>query len=55
MIAGHGSPIPLLRKGRRDELRAATGTTSLPVLRLPDGTIREHSRSILAWVKSQSA
>ena len=55
VIAGHGSPIPLLRKGRRDELRAATGTTSLPVLRLPDGTIREHSRSILAWVKSQSA
>jgi glutathione S-transferase len=50
VIAGHGSPIPFLRRGSRDQLLQATGTTKLPTLRLPDGTVISHSRAILAWV-----
>jgi glutathione S-transferase len=53
VIAGHGNPIPFLRKGSRDELRAATGDDKLPTLKLPDGTVIKHSRAILAWVKQQ--
>jgi glutathione S-transferase len=53
VIAAHGSPIPFLRKGSREELRAATGDTKLPALKLPDGTVIKHSRAILAWVKEQ--
>jgi glutathione S-transferase len=53
VIAAHGSPIPFLRKGSRDELRAATGTTKLPALRLPDGTVITHSRAILRWIRQQ--
>jgi glutathione S-transferase len=52
VIAGHGSPIPFLRKGPRDELREATGTTKLPTLKLPDGTVISHSRAILSWIKA---
>jgi glutathione S-transferase len=52
-IAGHGSPIPFLRKGRRDALFAATGTEKLPTLKLPDGTILSHSKAIVAWVDRQ--
>jgi glutathione S-transferase len=55
VIAAHGSPIPFLRKGSRDELEAATGTKKLPTLKLPDGTVIIHSRRILAWVKDQKA
>jgi hypothetical protein len=54
VIAGHGNPIPFLRRGSRDELQAATGSTSLPAMKLPDGTVLLHSRAILAWVKDQS-
>jgi glutathione S-transferase len=54
VIAAHGSPIPFLRKGSRDELRAATGTTKLPTLKLLDGTAISHSRDILAWVERQT-
>ncbi len=54
VIAGHGSPLPFLRKGSRDELRAATGDAKLPALKLPDGTVITHSRAILSWVKQQS-
>ncbi len=50
VIAGHGHPVPLLRKGSRDELREATGTDKLPTLKLSDGTVISHSRRILAWV-----
>ena len=39
VIAGHGSPIPFLRRGSRDQLFEATGTKKLPTLKLPDGTI----------------
>lgn len=51
VIAAHGSPIPFLRKGSRDELRAATGATKLPALKLPDGTVLHHSGPILAWIQ----
>jgi glutathione S-transferase len=54
VIAGHGSPIPFLRKGSRDELRQATGSTKLPALKLADGTVITHSRAILAWVKQHN-
>jgi glutathione S-transferase len=53
VIAAHGSPIPFLRKGSRDELREATGSTKLPALKLPDGTVITHSRAIIAWVRQQ--
>jgi glutathione S-transferase len=53
VIAAHGSPIPFLRQGSREELRAATGTTKLPTLKLPDGSVISHSRAILAWIAQQ--
>jgi glutathione S-transferase len=53
VIAGHGSPIPFLRKGSRDELNEATGATKVPALKLPDGTVITHSRAILAWIRQQ--
>ena len=53
VIAAHGSPIPFLRKGSREELHAATGTKKLPTLVLPDGTVLSHSRAILAWIGQQ--
>ena len=53
VIAGHGSPIPFLRKGSRDELRQATGDEKLPAMKLPDGRVIVHSRAILAWVNDQ--
>ena len=54
VIAGHGHPIPFLRKGSRDELRRATGDTKLPALKLPDGTMVTHSRAILSWAARQA-
>jgi glutathione S-transferase len=54
VVAAHGSPIPFLRKGSRAELEAATGTTKLPALKLPDGTTVTPSRAILRWVREQS-
>jgi glutathione S-transferase len=51
VVAAHGSPIPFLRKGSRDELRAATGDTRLPALKLEDGTVLTHSKAILNWVE----
>ena len=53
VIAAHGSPIPFMRKGSRDDLRAATGDDKLPALKLPDGTVLTPSRAILAWVAQQ--
>jgi glutathione S-transferase len=53
VIAGHGSPLPFLRKGSREELRAATGATKLPALKLSDGTVLIHSRAILSWIREQ--
>jgi glutathione S-transferase len=54
-VAAHGSPIPFLRKGSRDDLKAKTGSTKLPVMELPDGRVLTHSREILDWVKQQPA
>jgi hypothetical protein len=55
VVAAHGSPIPFLRKGSREELREVTGDTRLPAMKLPDGTVMTHSREILAWVRAQPA
>ena len=54
VIAAHGSPIPFLRKGSRDELKAATGEAKLPALKLPDGTVLTHSKAIMSWIDGQS-
>ena len=51
VIAGHGSPLPFMRKGSRDELRAATGAEKLPALKLADGTVITHSRAIIGWAR----
>lgn len=53
VIAAHGSPIPFLRKGSREQLREATGDTKLPALKLPDGTVLTPSRAILAWIEQR--
>ena len=53
VIAGHGHPIPYLRKGSRDELQAATGDKKLPALKLADRTVLKHSRQLLRWVAQQ--
>lgn len=53
VVAAHGSPIPFLRKGSREELREETGTRKLPVLKLADGTVIANSRAILSWVAQQ--
>jgi hypothetical protein len=53
VIAAHGSPFPLMRKGSREALRDATGATKLPALKLPDGTVITHSRGILSWIAKQ--
>ena len=55
VIAAHGSPIPFMRKGSREELKAATGSKKLPALKLADGTVLTHSKAILAWVEEQKA
>jgi len=47
VVAAHGSPIPFLRRGSREELRSATGETKLPLLKLADGTVIAHSKQIL--------
>jgi glutathione S-transferase len=52
-IAAHGNPFPFLRKGSREELRQETGSTKLPALKLPDGTVITHSRAIRAWITEQ--
>ncbi len=54
VVAAHGSPIPFLRRGSREELRVATGATKLPALKLPDGTVITHSRAILNWISQHS-
>ncbi|HUH81868.1 MAG TPA: glutathione S-transferase N-terminal domain-containing protein [Solirubrobacteraceae bacterium] len=55
VIGGHGSPIPFLRKGSREELRAQTGDTKLPTLKTADGEVIKGSRAILAWISEQQA
>jgi glutathione S-transferase len=53
VIAGHGHPLPFLRKGSREDLRRETGDTKLPSLKLPDGTVLTHSRAIISWASRQ--
>jgi len=53
VVAAHGSPIPFLRKGSRDDLEAATGGKKLPALKLADGTVIRPSKAILKWVAEQ--
>jgi glutathione S-transferase len=53
VIAAHGSPIPLMRKGSREQLREATGAEKLPALKLSDGTVLTHSRAIFSWIGRQ--
>ena len=53
VVAAHGSPIPFLRKGSREELRESTGDTKLPALKLSDGTVITHSRAVLLWARRQ--
>lgn len=53
VVAAHGSPIPFLRKGSREELEKATGARKLPAMKLADGTILIHSRAIFAWIDQQ--
>jgi glutathione S-transferase len=55
VVAGHGNPLPFLRKGTREPVVAATGADKLPALKLPDGTVITHSRAILDWVKRRPA
>lgn len=38
----------------REDLRAATGTTKLPALKLADGTVISHSRAIVSWIGRQT-
>ena len=54
VVAGHGHPIPFLRKGSREDLKRATGDTKLPTLKLRDGTTLRHSRAILKWIGQRS-
>jgi glutathione S-transferase len=53
VVAAHGSPIPFLRKGSREELREASGDTKLPALKLADGRVLTHSRAIMSWIREQ--
>ena len=55
VVAAHGSPIPFLRKGSREELKAATGQEKLPALKLSDGTVLTHSRKIIDWASQQES
>lgn len=53
IVAAHGSPIPFLRKGSREELHKATGEEKLPALKLADGTVISPTRAILRWIDQQ--
>jgi glutathione S-transferase len=53
VVAAHGSPIPFLRRGSREELQKATGDKKLPAMKLPDGSVLANSKAILAWIGHQ--
>lgn len=53
VVAAHGNPIPFMRKGSRENVRAATGETKLPALVLDDGTVLIHSKAIMGWIGRQ--
>jgi glutathione S-transferase len=54
VVAAHGSPLPFMRKGSREQLRTDTGDTKLPALKLSDGTVITPSKAILAWIDQQA-
>ena len=54
VIAGHGHPVPILRKGSRDRVLDATGTRKLPTLLLRDGTVLSHTTAIFGWIDAQA-
>lgn len=54
VVAAHGSPIPFLRRGSREDLRSATGQERLPALVLGDGTVLTPSKAILSWIQQQA-
>ena len=49
-----GRPVGLVTKGRRPALKALSGQEQLPVLRLPDDTTVNGSKSIIAWASANS-
>ncbi len=53
VVAAHGSPIPFLRKGSREELRKQTGEERLPALKLGDGTVIRPAKAIIQWAGEQ--
>jgi hypothetical protein len=53
VVAAHGSPLPFMRKGSREQLREATGDTKLPALKLVDGTVLVPSKKVFAWIGQQ--
>ena len=54
VIGGKGSPVPFLRGGR-DDMREAIGTTHLPSLVAPDGSVISGTKPILAWIAGHDA
>jgi len=54
VIAAHGSPIPFLRKGSREQLEQETGSRKLPTLKLADGTVITPSSKIMRWIDEQA-
>lgn len=54
VVAAHGSPIPFLRKGSREELEKATGQKRLPALQLADGTVITPSKAIIKWARQHA-
>jgi len=44
-------PFGLFTSGRRPELKEMSGQEKLPVLRLPDGSTVNGSRSIVRWAR----
>jgi hypothetical protein len=54
VIAGHGSPLPFLRKGTREPVIEATGENKVPAMKFADGTVLTHSREILKWIRQHA-
>jgi hypothetical protein len=52
VIAGKGIPFGLFTTGRRPTLKAMSGQEKLPVLQMPDGSVVNGSKNIIAWARS---
>jgi glutathione S-transferase len=53
-VFAKGIPFGLFTKGKRPELKAMSGQEKLPVLQLPDGTVINGSKEIIAWAKANA-